>query len=296
MSASMAILRDASFYHQQLKTKVQKGKVLNSFVSMLYGKCVMCYAFTNNIVNKHTGGLFIQCKPRGTGYVDYLMGWQVFKRKIQFSEAFKYCFKCGLPQDKQFMPSCHPSLETGNKGNNKCPLEDFVILLVWWIRHEERWWLRACDAFTALQRNWGEDEFAAWLRRTESVDSFYNDVEYYLSIDAEYFNVDADYFNVDVECYFDGDAEYFNVDADDFNLVVECYFDVDAEYVDVDADDFNLVVKCYFDVDAEYVDVDADDFNLVVECYFDVDTDYFDVDVDYYFDVDIDDFNLVVEY
>ena len=76
------------------------------------------------------------------------------------------------------MPLCHSNLESGNKGFKDCPLEDFVILLIWFIRHDQsNWWPRACQAFTSLKINIGEEDFAMWLAQVDSNDSFYNGLE-----------------------------------------------------------------------------------------------------------------------
>ena len=173
---AIAILRDTSYYHLMLNTKKKKGLALQALVHMLFRKCVVCWAYQEIIVPKHED-IWIGCQAI-RAYVPHMVGWQAFKKKIRFTEKYQYCYKCQLPQTAPYMPSCHPSLESGDRGNKACPLEDFVILLVWFIRHDHAgWWPRASRAFANLPIDIGEDDFAQWVKRTESNDSFYNGLE-----------------------------------------------------------------------------------------------------------------------
>lgn len=170
------VLRDKSYYHQALKTKSAKSKALNALVNMLFGKCVVCWAYQNIIVAKHDE-LWIGCQPT-RAFVSHLFGWQAFKKKIRFQKRYEYCYKCQLPQNKPFMPTSHPNFESGDKGSKPCPLEDFVVLLIWFIRHDHsNWWPRAAQAFPGVPLNIEEDAFAQWVSRVDSNDSFYNGLE-----------------------------------------------------------------------------------------------------------------------
>ena len=173
---AMPILRDSSHYRQALKTKSDKTKALHALVNMLFGKCVVCWAYQNIVVAKHDG-LWIGCQPT-RAFVSHLFGWQQFKKKIRFQTKYEYCYKCQLPQRRPFMPTCHPDLGSGDRGSKPCPLEDFVVLLIWFLRHDHaNWWARATRAFPELQQNIGEDAFASWVSRVDSNDSFYNGLE-----------------------------------------------------------------------------------------------------------------------
>jgi hypothetical protein len=171
---SMAILRDVSYYQQMLSTKSQKADAINRLTVMLLDKCVLCYCYKSDIVNKHPN-IWTRCKP-SRGYIPHMSGMYEFKHRIQFAVKYIYCYKCGLPQEKEHMPSCHPIFENGAVGC-PCPLEDFVIMFVWFIRNEAAWWQRACEAFPRLVSNWGEVEFSRWVCTIEGIDSFYNGIE-----------------------------------------------------------------------------------------------------------------------
>jgi hypothetical protein len=58
-----------------------------------------------------------------------------------------------------------------------CPFDDFVVLLLWFIRHEECVWQAACNKFTGLSERMGMKEFGSWCKTESGIDSFYNGLE-----------------------------------------------------------------------------------------------------------------------
>jgi len=109
-------------------------------------------------------------------FVPHMMGWQDFKKRLNFSK-FTYCYRCGLPQDKLYCPSAHPDLSLGDKGKKKCPLEDFSVLFMWFIWHDENWWTRAVAAFPQLHFSMNAQAFGDWEKAGDSLHSFYNGLE-----------------------------------------------------------------------------------------------------------------------
>ncbi|PPR05284.1 hypothetical protein CVT26_011479 [Gymnopilus dilepis] len=173
---SMQILRDTSFYHQQLRTKDQKKVLINRLANMLYGKCPVCWAQYDMIRYRHDLP-FKNCGPTPkTGFVAGLKAWMDLKHMIHFTEKYFYCWKCQFPQN-QYRPSCHPDFSSGERGNKKCPLEDLAILIIWTIRWDTTWWARAVKAFPDLPFAVEQKEFANWIKRTEGPDKFYNGLE-----------------------------------------------------------------------------------------------------------------------
>lgn len=90
---------------------------------------------------------------------------------------YKYCWKCHFPQGQSYLPSCHPPFGVSKDSSKTCPLEDSIILLVWFIRHTDNWWTRAMLAFPDLTLNIDLTALATWLNLGDSLNSFYNGLE-----------------------------------------------------------------------------------------------------------------------
>ena len=173
---SMQIERQIAYYHALRFTKEQKSKALNAFTTELLGMCPLCWAYQGILVPRHQERLWIQCRgPKGRGYMSVMGTDRPFKRKI-ILKRYKFCWKCHLPQDRKFVPPSHPDLESGEKGLKPCPHEDFVVLLVLFIRQDQEWWRRACEAF-GLASNMSESELVKWYTAEDVQDGFNNSLE-----------------------------------------------------------------------------------------------------------------------
>lgn len=172
--ASMQIERQVAFYKATKSTKDQKSKILNALTTRLLDKCPLCWAYQGILVPRHKERQWIQC--RGTGSQGFMeMGFdRPFKKKIRFP-AYKFCFRCHLPQD-EFMPPSHPSMASGVKGSKDCPHEDFVVFIVLFIRKDPEWWKRACKAF-GMTSNMTEAELVKWYTAEEVPGGFNNSLE-----------------------------------------------------------------------------------------------------------------------
>lgn len=174
---SLAVLRDTSYYHSVIQTKAQKAQAISRLATMLEGKCVVCWAKHDMMRYKHQY-IWKQCGPGNTpGYIQYMTGWIDMKHRIKFPTRYVYCWKCQLPQEDKYRPTVHPPLDTGTKGNKPCPLEDLVILIVWYIRWTPEWWARALQAFPSLQHNMAEAAFGNWLKTEAMPENFFNGLE-----------------------------------------------------------------------------------------------------------------------
>lgn len=173
---SMQIERRVAYYHALLSTKEEKSRALNAFTTMLFGKCPLCWAYQGILVPRHKG-MWIQCRgPQGKGFMAVMYTVWAFKKKIKFPK-YQFCWKCHLPQDKDFMPPSHPNYESGDRGSKQCPHEDLVVLLVLFIRQDrEGWWRRACDAF-GLASNISEEDFVKWYTAEDVRGGFNNSLE-----------------------------------------------------------------------------------------------------------------------
>jgi hypothetical protein len=171
---SMKIQRQVAFYHATLSTKEAKSMALNAFTTKLLGKCPLCWAYQGILVPRHKERMWIQCRgPLGHGYMQFGLD-RPFKKQIKFP-PYKFCWKCHLPQDN-FKPPSHPNFGTGSKALKECPHEDFVVLLVIFIRQVPEWWERACEAF-GLASNMGEPELVKWYTAEEVQGGFNNSLE-----------------------------------------------------------------------------------------------------------------------
>jgi hypothetical protein len=59
----------------------------------------------------------------------------------------------------------------------QCPLDDLVVTLLWFIRHDRPLWVTACRAFPSLGLYMTLKEFAAWIGNESGADGFYNGLE-----------------------------------------------------------------------------------------------------------------------
>ena len=71
------------------------------------------------------------------------------------------------------MPPSHPKFESGMK---ECPHEDFVVLLVIFIRQDPEWWRRACKAF-GIASNMSESDLVKWYTAEDIQGGFNNSLE-----------------------------------------------------------------------------------------------------------------------
>lgn len=171
---SLEIERDIVMAKQLHKRKIDKSNFLNRVTSILVGNCIVCWCHSGTIRSKHEQPFGPICKQ--SGWSNNMIGWMDLKKLIRF-RPYEYCWKCQLPQEKEFQPKAHVDLSSGAKGKKQCNLEDFVIHVVWYVRHDDRWWAAACQRFGNLEVNPNADRLAVWLNRVEGPDCFWNGLE-----------------------------------------------------------------------------------------------------------------------
>jgi helicase-like protein len=179
---STSLLLDCAIYLRIKKDKKAKVAELTELTKAIggildgnqTGYCVICWVWKHKWQIKTTDHqYFIHCKSNEDGFVHHAIGWIQLKRKFQF-EKYKYCWKCGLPQG-EFNPATHPTFKSGT--TLKCPFDDLVALLIWFIIHTEEVWEKACSAFPCLQKNMPLDKITVWMKTEEHPHLFYNGLE-----------------------------------------------------------------------------------------------------------------------
>jgi hypothetical protein len=90
-------------------------------------------------------------------------------KKLYKLGGYLYCWKCGLPQG-EFLPSSYPLFRKGQK--MQCQLDDLVVTLLWFIRHDKLLWVTACRAFPSLGLYMTLKEFAGWIGNESGADGF----------------------------------------------------------------------------------------------------------------------------
>lgn len=169
---SSKVVQGTSFYHKNMKTLRDKSHMLHRITSRLALKCVLCWVYQGSLKDQHINDLFRSCKGSG----QYIRtNWIGFKKLFKFPK-YQYCFQCFLPQGKD-LPPCHPTFHTADHQRKSCPVQDFVPLLLIFIRYEPTWWIRARQAFRSLPGNPNEQEYATWCQIVEQADNFYNGLE-----------------------------------------------------------------------------------------------------------------------
>lgn len=174
---SMSVSLDVAALQLQRRQKYDKGRILSHMASFLLGKCVICWASRNlltPIMPRHQP--FIHCREQQQGFLDHALGWIAFKKKLHLPK-YKYCYRCGTSQETQYQPTVHPIFKPGER--MECPIEDFVVLLIWYIRHDKVIWSKAVEAFRATGLSFSLNNicFAQWCSSGDNDGSFYNGLE-----------------------------------------------------------------------------------------------------------------------
>lgn len=172
---SMSVQLDAAIYAQTMATKEKKGVIINHMTGYLHDSCVVCWAWKHRRVSKiPPHKLFLGCKDITDHTLPYYTNWGAFKSSLKLPGPYKYCFKCGLPQG-DYQPSCHPVFQQHQR--MICPLEHFVVGVLWFIRHDHPTWTAACQVFKDLSHQMTDRDFKIWVEREKSVGHFYNGLE-----------------------------------------------------------------------------------------------------------------------
>lgn len=138
------------------------------------GYCVICWVWKRKRqIKTPDHQYFINCKTIEDRFVHHAIGWIQMKRAFRY-EKYKYCWKCGLPQG-ELNPATHPTFKPGVV--LKCPFDDLVALLIWYIINTEDVWKRACSAFSGLKTDMSLDGIIKWLMIEEQPHLFYNGLE-----------------------------------------------------------------------------------------------------------------------
>lgn len=179
---STSLLLDQAIYvklKQDKKAKIAELTELTKTVGGILdgnqtGYCVICWVWKKKRVVMTPGHrFFIDCRSQGEPYVPHAIGWIQLKKQFTF-EKYQYCWRCGLPQG-DFAPATHPIFKPGVP--HKCPFDDLVALLIWYIIHTEDIWKLACSAFTELKGQMSLDDITKWLKTENKPHHFYNGLE-----------------------------------------------------------------------------------------------------------------------
>lgn len=178
---STSLLLDHAIYvklKHDKKAKVSELTALTKSVGGILdgnqtGYCVICWVWKKKrqiLTSSHR--YFIDCKSKEDRFVVHAIGWIDLKKKFRF-ENYKYCWRCGLPQG-DFSLATHPTFRMGVI--LKCPFDDLVVLLIWYIIHTEEVWNQACIAFPDLTSGMSMKDITTWLTKEET-HLFYNGLE-----------------------------------------------------------------------------------------------------------------------
>jgi Helicase conserved C-terminal domain len=181
-SPSMSLQLDHAIYIKLQKDKRAKVAELTALTKAVggildgcqTGYCVICWVWKGvRKIKSNDHRYFIDCKSTDDRFVHHAIGWIKMKRQFRF-EKFKYCWRCGLPQG-DFAPATHPTFKVGDI--LKCPFDDLVALIIWYIINTEDVWKRACSFFTGLKSTMSLESITKWLDAEEHPSQFYNGLE-----------------------------------------------------------------------------------------------------------------------
>jgi hypothetical protein len=171
---SMPVQLDQAVYSSKEAMKANTAAKINQMACQLLGKCVVCWAWKGRMVPKTPDHkFFFSCKDPEDEYITHAIGWIGFKKRIKL-KRYQYCFRCSLPQG-QYQPTCHPTFKSGE--HMQCPLEDFVVGILWFMRHDREIWHNACRMFRGISPNMTLNELATWAAAGDDAQCFYNGLE-----------------------------------------------------------------------------------------------------------------------
>ena len=174
---SIAVRLDASIWNSNIASKVDKATILSDIYSRLFGKCVICWAWKEKIVETNTNHTpLVSCCNRDVDRVPWSSGWKEFRKLIRFNGKFEYCYHCGVPQG-DYRPVRHP--EFHQHQTVKCPTNSFIFLVIWYIFHEVQIMVKVGKAFPELKDCSNISKFATWVMKEEA-GNFYNGLELFI--------------------------------------------------------------------------------------------------------------------
>jgi hypothetical protein len=177
---SVAIQAQVAYLNLATASKNESSTFLNHFTAMLADKCVVCYAHTGELHPDHTAK-WVKCKPNNGRFYPDVKAWVNFKTLINYPTRHLYCYYCGLPQ-QDFLPPSHGPFDPQSKARKKCRHEDFVVLILWFIKSTPIWWERAVAFFetpgtpNSITADMALPAFAEWTVAGESLSRFNNGI------------------------------------------------------------------------------------------------------------------------
>jgi len=181
-TSSTSLLLDQAIYHKLKRDKMAKVAELTALTKAVggvldgnqTGYCVICWVWKRKRqIKTPEHQYFINCKSIEDRFVHHAIGWIQMKRQFHF-EKYCYCWRCGLPQG-EFSLATHPIFKSGVI--LKCPFDDLVVLLIWYIINTEDIWKKACSFFPGIKKKMSLDEITKWLKAVDQPHMFYNGLE-----------------------------------------------------------------------------------------------------------------------
>jgi Helicase conserved C-terminal domain len=174
---SIGVQLDASIWDSNMASKADKANMLCKIYFRLYGKCVICWAWKERIVEQDKNHIpLVSCRNRDKDKVPWSSGWNEFRKLIRFDGKFEYCYHCGVPQG-DYKPTRHPGFHQHE--TVACPTNSFVYLVIWYLFHEVKIMDKARRAFPALKDCSNISQFADWVMKEEA-GNFYNGLELFI--------------------------------------------------------------------------------------------------------------------
>lgn len=179
---STSLLLDQAIYFKLKENKMGKVAELTELTKAvggildgnLTGYCIICWIWKGKRqIKTPDHQYFINCKSKEDRFVHHAIGWINLKKKFHF-EKYQYCWKCGLPQG-DFSLATHPTFKSGTV--LKCPFDDLVALVIWYIINTDDVWRGACTVFPGIKKKMTLDEIFKWLTAEEQPHLFYNGLE-----------------------------------------------------------------------------------------------------------------------
>ncbi|KAJ6449478.1 P-loop containing nucleoside triphosphate hydrolase protein [Mycena sanguinolenta] len=170
---SKNVQRNAAEYRQAVALKKANSGVLGKLSSNLAGKCAACWAYTGAfVVSGSNHRTFRTCSMGNhASSAHFNHRYQQWENLISHV-PYTACFRCGFPQDKEFLLYGHPL--PGKSAT--CPNISAMKHILWVVRNTKDFWNRAYKEFE-LPYDIGDGDFAKWAVDGKSTIRHHNGAE-----------------------------------------------------------------------------------------------------------------------
>ncbi|KAF8189248.1 hypothetical protein K438DRAFT_1971892 [Mycena galopus ATCC 62051] len=177
---SNQIQGQAMEFQQAMARRRGNSGILGRLSERITGHCAACWAFTGDFIARNDDHrTFRSCSrgnnPTSAAFDDRYRTWE----KLIEHPEYTACYKCGFPQDDQFLLFGHPKPSR----QAPCPHVSAMKHILWVVRTTKNFWDQAYKRFK-LGYTISDKDFAAWAVCDSSPTRHHNGVEMILWLNS----------------------------------------------------------------------------------------------------------------